>query len=249
MLAVFALLLVACRPTGDSTPPSEPQAAPDGSGSLSSAFDPQASPATRDPATSEPATAPATKDPKRALEQTAYMALDKSRCSETPMTKSGLYTPVIIRAEILTAGGLAQNIRVESTPARKSMADCYLAALKPVRFERNDGGDTIELELSLPRVGALDKDIIRRVVRSHIVEVRACYNKGLARDKTLKGRVMITFTIGADGAVSAAEVAESTFKDAEVARCVAAAVKTWEFPEPEGGGNVVVSYPFVLLPG
>jgi hypothetical protein len=30
--------------------------------------------------------------------------------------------------------------------------------------------------------GALDKDIIRRIVRAHINEVRYCYNQGLARD-------------------------------------------------------------------
>ncbi len=97
--------------------------------------------------------------------------------------------------------------------------------------------------------GAMDKDIIRRIVRSHINEVRHCYNQGLVRDPNLKGRVSVNFTIGPTGAVPVAVVQESTIKDNNVAQCVAKAVKRWKFPRPQGGGNVIVTYPFVLEPG
>jgi hypothetical protein len=36
--------------------------------------------------------------------------------------------------------------------------------------------------------GALDKDIVRRIQRAHINEVRHCYNQGLARNPELRGR-------------------------------------------------------------
>ncbi len=97
--------------------------------------------------------------------------------------------------------------------------------------------------------GALDKDIIRRIVRAHINEVRHCYNQGLVRDPNLKGRVAVQFTIGPTGKVPVAVVAQSSLKDSSVANCVAKAVKRWTFPKPQGGGNVVVTYPFVLEPG
>jgi TonB family protein len=97
--------------------------------------------------------------------------------------------------------------------------------------------------------GALDKDIIRRIVRAHIMEVRHCYNQGLVRDPNLKGRVAVQFTIGPTGKVPVAVVAQSSLKDGSVANCVAKAVKRWTFPKPQGGGNVVVTYPFVLEPG
>ncbi len=97
--------------------------------------------------------------------------------------------------------------------------------------------------------GALDKDIIRRIVRAHINEVRHCYNQGLVRDPNLSGRVAVQFTIGPTGKVPVAVVQESTIKDRDVANCVAKAVKRWTFPKPQGGGNVVVTYPFVLSPG
>ncbi len=93
--------------------------------------------------------------------------------------------------------------------------------------------------------GALDKDIIRRIVRAHINEIRYCYNQGLARDPSLRGRVEVQFTINEAGKVPTAVVASTTLKDASVGTCVAQAVKRWTFPKPKGG-NVVVTYPFVL---
>ncbi len=97
--------------------------------------------------------------------------------------------------------------------------------------------------------GALDKDIIRRIVRAHINEVRFCYNQGLVKDPTLEGKVSIQFTIGPTGKVPAAVVASETLGDKNVANCIAKAVKRWKFPKPSGGGNVVVTYPFKLEPG
>ncbi len=97
--------------------------------------------------------------------------------------------------------------------------------------------------------GALDKDIVRRVVRAHINQVRHCYNQGLVRDPRLQGRVSIQFTIGSTGKVPMAVVASSTLGDKNVGDCVAKAVRRWTFPKPDGGGAVMVTYPFVLNPG
>jgi len=97
--------------------------------------------------------------------------------------------------------------------------------------------------------GMMDKDIIRRIVRAHINEIRYCYNQGLAKDPALEGRVSIQFTIGATGKVAGAVVEESTLSDPKVGECMVKAVKRWVFPKPDGGGNVVVTYPFVLEPG
>jgi hypothetical protein len=97
--------------------------------------------------------------------------------------------------------------------------------------------------------GALDKDIIRRMVRAHINEVRSCYNDGLLKDPALTGRVAIEFVITGDGSVGSAFVVEDNLSDAQVGQCIAKAVQTWRFPKPLGGGNVIVTYPFNLVPG
>jgi outer membrane biosynthesis protein TonB len=97
--------------------------------------------------------------------------------------------------------------------------------------------------------GALDKDIIRRIVRAHINEVRSCYNQGLTKDPKLAGRVEIKFVIGSTGHVTRSKVTGSTLDEAGVSSCMAKAVKLWRFPKPRGGGKVVVDYPFTLSPG
>jgi len=97
--------------------------------------------------------------------------------------------------------------------------------------------------------GPLDKDIIRRIVRAHINEVRYCYTQGLAKDDALEGRVQIDFEIGGTGKVTSAAVGKTTVSDTAVGKCMAKAVKRWKFPKPVDGATVSVSYPFNLSPG
>jgi hypothetical protein len=94
--------------------------------------------------------------------------------------------------------------------------------------------------------GSLDKEIIRRIIRRHLNEVKFCYEKELMHKPDLYGRVMIQFTISGLGAVVASVVQNSTMNNPGVEQCIAGAVRRWEFPKPQGGGIVIVSYPFVL---
>lgn len=95
--------------------------------------------------------------------------------------------------------------------------------------------------------GALDKDLIRRIVRAHIGEVRYCYNEGLEHDPELAGRVVVDFVIGPEGKVTRS-FAHSDM-EGDVPDCIATAVSHWRFPRPADGEDVSVKYPFVLEPG
>ena len=97
--------------------------------------------------------------------------------------------------------------------------------------------------------GPLDRDIIRRIVRAHINEVRHCYNIGLSKDPNFAGRVVVQFVIGGAGKVSKSAIESTTLKNPVVGQCMAKAVKRWKFPKPRGGEDVTVSYPFALSPG
>jgi len=97
--------------------------------------------------------------------------------------------------------------------------------------------------------GSLDKDVVRRVVRRHINEVRHCYTQQLTKDPALSGRVEVEFVVSADGKVTSAKVTHTTIKDEALGKCIATAVRGWSFPKPDGGGTVSVKYPFVLSPG
>jgi TonB family protein len=92
--------------------------------------------------------------------------------------------------------------------------------------------------------GALSKEAIRRAIHMRLNEVRFCYESGLAQDPQLAGRVAVSFLIAPSGAVQQATVKESTLTSRSVADCVAAAVRRFAFPAPDGGGYVQVTYPF-----
>ncbi|MFO0609531.1 MAG: TonB family protein [Polyangiales bacterium] len=110
-------------------------------------------------------------------------------------------------------------------------------------------GARAQIQDALPSVsGALSSEVVRRVVRRNLGQVRACHEMGLRQNPSSSGRVTVRFVVGADGSVAASDVAASTMPDPQVASCVASVVRRWQFPAPDGGGAVTVSYPFTLSP-
>ena len=98
--------------------------------------------------------------------------------------------------------------------------------------------------------GALDRDIIRRIVRAHINEVRACYNAELTRDPNAKGTSKIQWTIGPDGKVTELKVEEgSSLNDEGLNACITEKVKGLDFPKPASGEPTTLPFPFNLEPG
>lgn len=93
--------------------------------------------------------------------------------------------------------------------------------------------------------GSLDKEVIRRVIRRHMNEVKFCQERELSRGHAGNGRIVVQFTVGAEGSVLASTIQSSTVGNPVVDACIAGAIRRWEFPRPRGG-IVVVSYPFIL---
>lgn len=94
--------------------------------------------------------------------------------------------------------------------------------------------------------GGLDRNEISAVIQRHLSEVRFCYEQGLQNKPKLSGRVAIRFMIGAKGLVTLAQVDQTSLGHAPVEGCIRDRLKTWNFPRPEGGVTVKVTYPFIL---
>lgn len=104
--------------------------------------------------------------------------------------------------------------------------------------------------------GALSPEVIRRVVRRHINEIRLCFEQALATAPELAGRIETRWVIAPSGSVSDAAIVSSALASPAatdggpparaVEACVLAAIPRWTFPAPEGGGAVNVTYPFVF---
>jgi len=160
------------------------------------------------------------------------------------------------KVEVDTTGRVVNVEITASTFPDDSVLPCLLRAWRAVRVPpppdhaighmrlvwQNSCGSTP----LAPGKGSMDKAMIRAVVRSHLDEVRACYEKKLATSPALQGRVMVQFTVGHDGTVVAAIVQSSTIDDANLNACIVEATRRWRYPPPCGDGIVIVSYPFVL---
>lgn len=96
-------------------------------------------------------------------------------------------------------------------------------------------------------VGTIDREAVRRVIRSGLREIRGCYERELSklsRTQSLEGKVVIEWTIAEQGRALNAKVKSSTLGNRAVENCVRDRLATWRFPDPPPGGVAEVNYPF-----
>ncbi|MGE0762296.1 MAG: AgmX/PglI C-terminal domain-containing protein [Bdellovibrionales bacterium] len=94
--------------------------------------------------------------------------------------------------------------------------------------------------------GGLDKDQIAAVIQRHLGEIIYCYEKGLQVQPSLNGRVGVAFVINGGGRVATSRIDQSSLRSSKVESCILGKLRNWKFPQPVGGVNVKVNYPFVL---
>lgn len=97
--------------------------------------------------------------------------------------------------------------------------------------------------------GPIDKSLIDAVIKRNMNQIRYCYQRELTKDPNLSGKITVKFVIARDGSVSKAEKKSSTMGNESVESCINSRFLTFQFPEPKGGGLVIVSYPFMFAPG
>ena len=87
---------------------------------------------------------------------------------------------------------------------------------------------------------------IRRVVRAHIGELRDCYERALAVNPDLRGRIDLQFAIGMSGAVTTSAASSGNPGLESVATCAADRLRAFRFePNPDGIATIV-TMPFVF---
>ena len=99
-----------------------------------------------------------------------------------------------------------------------------------------------------PVLGSLDKADIDAAIKTAMPSIQTCYKNALSNNPDLAGKLQIKMVIGNDGSVSSTEAKEeqTTLNSPEVSQCVSAEIMNIVFPEPKGGGIVIVSYPFIF---
>ena len=95
-------------------------------------------------------------------------------------------------------------------------------------------------------MGAIDRSVVDAYIKRNLTKIKHCYEKELAKNPNLFGRITITFIISGNGSVSTSKVNRTTMNSEPVENCVASAIKQIKFPPLKGGGIATINYPFVF---
>jgi hypothetical protein len=96
--------------------------------------------------------------------------------------------------------------------------------------------------------GILDEAQVIATVRKRLPAIRNCYEKGLAHDPALTGKLSVQFTIGTSGRVTASKAVTDSLGNPSVTSCVLTKFKGFTFDKPEGG-SITFVYPLMFKPG
>jgi outer membrane biosynthesis protein TonB len=93
-------------------------------------------------------------------------------------------------------------------------------------------GPEARVRIDRPEVeGPLDVEVARRVLAMNRAQLRYCYERAMKDDPTLQGRLTLSLKVEPSGAVTAAEVADSTLSANPILEaCVTTRAKRWRFP-------------------
>ena len=90
--------------------------------------------------------------------------------------------------------------------------------------------------------GPLSREIVRRLLRRNVNQVRYCYERERQRYPALAGKVTVGFAIKIDGTVGESAVKASTVGNKELESCIAAGPRRGQFPKPSAVVTVECTY-------
>lgn len=105
------------------------------------------------------------------------------------------------------------------------------------------------VQMQAPEVDSsdVDREKLAAYVRARKGAIQQCYEKELKRNPSLKGKVVVRFSITPAGRTSDIDIEENTLGNEAVASCIKTTIRGWVFPfKPES--EVPVAYPFVFAP-
>jgi hypothetical protein len=189
-----------------------------------------------------------------------YAALDArlegvDRCIRHGYTFFELAGALVTRLE-LAADGTIAAVRTRDDASVPDVACCVRRELRRARLPAPGRPLALELVSSLDPAtlrerygGTLAKEAIRGVVATHTPDLRTCYEAAFQQGLSHGGRLTVRFVIAPEGGVSRAAVVDDGLGSPSAACCFVEKLRAWQFPRPEKGGSVRVTYPVDVQPG
>lgn len=131
--------------------------------------------------------------------------------------------------------------------ARKAERSRALPMMKSVQLPSGTSYELpAELSMDVEARRPLGRDLVLAQTRGAVGQLRQCYEHALKDSPELRGRVLLSWEILADGSVRGAHIKRATVHDADLGDCLVSTVEDWTFPQ--GTDTQQVDFPFVLRP-
>lgn len=192
-----------------------------------------------------------------------YKAIDFSSTISSVLAKSSGSKGAVAQVKDSSSVGFAETLTGGSTVTSLKQADVQsnVGSLRGVtqgRLTDTKGAEGIVskstiMTAGIPSdtvvLGAMDPDVIRRILREHIPQFRYCYQRELdAATRNVQGLVKLDFVIGSSGHVMSDKASVASNLSDKVKQCVVNVLLGIQFPEPRGGGIVEVKQPINFYP-
>lgn len=142
---------------------------------------------------------------------------------------------------MLLSDGSAAQLPVVATEPGRAFDDALVDELAPPPIVTRHV-PIPSVTLRTPTVGpSYSAELVRRIVRAHINELRACYLDELEVAPQSTGKLVLRWTITEAGGTEKVSIASGDL-GVDVASCVITAIETWKFPKPTHGA-LEVRYP------
>lgn len=169
------------------------------------------------------------------------MSLALAGCGEEPEPIAEEATPSPELGGGLLFASSADDIVMKEAPKGAIFGESPKEAAPAPATAARAGGDA-------PSTGGrpLSAKQIKRVVKAKTPQVRACYERELKMHDGLRGKVVLGWTIRADGTVTGARAVSNSTRNSAMVPCMTRAVANWRFPRASEAFDV--EYPFVFKP-
>lgn len=89
---------------------------------------------------------------------------------------------------------------------------------------------------------------VYRTLRRYVGGLKYLYNNALKKDASLKGKIVVKFTIQADGRVKEAIMVSSTLDSKKLEKRIIKRIHKWRFVEIKGSDDYTINYTFDFAP-
>lgn len=87
---------------------------------------------------------------------------------------------------------------------------------------------------------------VKAVIKAKMPQIKACYERELKNDEGLRGKVVVGWTIQANGSVSGLRTVRNSTRNSSLSKCIIQNVSRWSFPRAEA--SLDIEYPFSFKP-